>query len=593
VRVTAALDRLIRRPVALLPVWAVVPVALLCVLGGVALALRPFTSVEGIVVLAGINAILSGALVLTSRDDATLERGTLLGLGWVVLGVVVLAWPSLSVAALAIVIGAALVVNGLSDVVGAVSGKQRSERVAALIGGVASVVFGVLALAWPDITIFLVAIFFGARMVLFGVSQLTAVVKRRPRPTTEAEAAGTPARRGWLRRGLRLARAGVALLAALGFLAISLAFHKAAASTTAFYNAPSTVPGTPGELLRTERLASSAIPSDAQGWRILYTTKTSLGAPAVGSGFVLAPENLPSGPRPAIVWTHGTVGIAPACAPSLFKDVADGVPSVPEALDHGWVIIAPDYVGMGTKGPTPYLIGTGEAYSSLDAARAAHQLPGLSLSEQTVVWGHSQGGNAALWTGHLAAGYAPQLKIDGVAALAPATDLIPLAERVQSAAAGTVVTAYVIAAYSNTYRDVRFDDYVRPGASVQVRHAAQRCLTDPGLAASVIAGSGGQSIFGKALASGPLGARLKQNTPTANMGGAPLLVAGGTGDEVINIAINEKWVADQCAAGYKLDFIKYPDLTHMGVLAASSPLTHALTSWTADRFAGKPAPNTC
>jgi acetyl esterase/lipase len=211
----------------------------------------------------------------------------------------------------------------------------------------------------------------------------------------------------------------------------------------------------------------------------------------------------------------------------------------------------------------------------------------------TVIWGHSQGGNAALWSGHLAASYAPGLTIDGVAGQAPATDLVSLAERVQTAAAGTVVTEYVIAAYSDTYPDVRFSDYVRPGAVVQVRAAAQRCLTDPGLAASVIAGSGGQSIFGKNLASGPLGDRLRQNTPTADMGGAPLLVAGGTGDEVINIAINEKWVAGQCAAGYHLDFITYPGLTHMGVLAADSPLTGELTTWTAGRFAGKPAPATC
>jgi len=209
-----------------------------------------------------------------------------------------------------------------------------------------------------------------------------------------------------------------------------------------------------------------------------------------------------------ILWTHGTVGIARPCAPSLFKDLTAGVPAIPEALANGWVMVAPDYVGMGTKGPTPYLIGTGQAYSSLDAARAAHQLKGLSLSDQTVVWGHSQGGNAALWTGHLAASYAPQLKIDGVAALAPATDLIALAESVQHVAAGTVVTGYVIADYSQTYKDIRFDDYVRPGAHAQVRNAAKRCLTDPGLAASFIAGSGGQSIFSKPLASGPLGTRL-------------------------------------------------------------------------------------
>ena len=33
--------------------------------------------------------------------------------------------------------------------------------------------------------------------------------------------------------------------------------------------------------------------------------------------------------------------------------------------------------------------------------------------------------------------------------------------------------------------------------------------------------------------------------------------------------------------------------THMGVMAAQSPLTGQLISWTAGRLAGKPVPNTC
>lgn len=43
----------------------------------------------------------------------------------------------------------------------------------------------------------------------------------------------------------------------------------------------------------------------------------------------------------------------------------------------------------------------------------------LTLSHGTVVWGHSQGGRAALWTGALAPGYAPELDVVGVAALVP------------------------------------------------------------------------------------------------------------------------------------------------------------------------------
>jgi hypothetical protein len=85
---------------------------------------------------------------------------------------------------------------------------------------------------------------------------------------------------------------------------------------------------------------------------------------------------------------------------------------------------------MATEGPMPYLIGNGQAYSSLDAARAAKELDEVSLTEdQLVVWGHSQGDNAALWTGILADDDAPYLTIDGVAALAPASDLVPLAQR--------------------------------------------------------------------------------------------------------------------------------------------------------------------
>jgi hypothetical protein len=52
--------------------------------------------------------------------------------------------------------------------------------------------------------------------------------------------------------------------------------------------------------------------------------------------------------------------------------------------------------------------------------------------------------------------------------------------------------------------------------------------------------------------------------------------------------------AQQCAAGYKLDFRTYSGLSHMGVLdGATSALPKQLAAWTADRFAGRPAPNTC
>jgi hypothetical protein len=60
--------------------------------------------------------------------------------------------------------------------------------------------------------------------------------------------------------------------------------------------------------------------------------------------------------------------------------------------------------------------------------------------------------------------YAPDVTINGVAALAPATDVAELAKAVQGRPGGSLGSAYVHATYSKTYDDVSFDDYVQVGA---------------------------------------------------------------------------------------------------------------------------------
>lgn len=257
------------------------------------------------------------------------------------------------------------------------------------------------------------------------------------------------------------------------------------------------------------------------------------------------------------------------------------------------VIVAPDYVGMGTEGDTPFLIGTGQAHSSLDALRAAYQLPDVTLADQAVVWGHSQGGHAALWTGLIAEDYAPDLAIEGVSAISPVTDPVSLVQSIEHSAVGSVLVSLGLTAYSNTYDDVPFDDTIRPGAHVMIREAAERCVPSSALLASIIAGTGGDSILAEDVAGSGFGDRLRENTPSAEMP-FPLLVAGGEADEVISIAITESWVADQCAAGFDdLDFRVYPGFGHLSVLEVPSVLPEELIIWTEERFSGEPGLSTC
>src|SRR5207247_4784757 len=86
----------------------------------------------------------------------------------------------------------------------------------------------------------------------------------------------------------------------------------------------------------------------------------------------------------------------------------------------GYAVVATDYQGLGTPGVNPYLVGEDAGRNVLDAARMIRRLPGLSLSDVTFIWGHSQGGQASAFAGQIAPSYAPELRIVGVIAGSPA-----------------------------------------------------------------------------------------------------------------------------------------------------------------------------
>ncbi|TGR72940.1 hypothetical protein EN832_34275, partial [Mesorhizobium sp. M1C.F.Ca.ET.189.01.1.1] len=99
-------------------------------------------------------------------------------------------------------------------------------------------------------------------------------------------------------------------------------------------------------------------------------------------------------------------------------------------------------------------------------------MPGLNADGKIVVWGHSQGGNSALWAGIRAMGYAPDVNVAGVAALAPATDLRALFAAVRRTMFGKIVSAYLAEAYAKAYPDVRSGGYLGAVSTVLARDMA-------------------------------------------------------------------------------------------------------------------------
>jgi alpha-beta hydrolase superfamily lysophospholipase len=364
----------------------------------------------------------------------------------------------------------------------------------------------------------------------------------------------------------------------------------------AFYAPPAAPPVAPGRLLRQEPFTAN-VPAGAQAWRILYTTTRTDGTPAVASAIVMmngnAPDRAAGSRRPAILWTHGTTGVQPGCAPALIDAPFANVPGLQALLERGWVYVATDYAGQGTAGPHPYLIGAGQARSALDALRAAGRIKELQLANAAVVWGHSQGGHAALWTGILAPSYAPELGVLGVAAVAPASDLGALIEEVQHTVIGRVMTSYLLQAYSAHYDDVRFDDYAR-GVDGALAHAiATRCLAGRGALGAVGAALfAGGSIFDVPPTTGALGKRLEENTPWAPPP-VPVLLGQGLADDLVLPQVQKRFVRNLCARGATLRFVEYAGRDHLSVVAPDSPFISDLVTWTAARFEGEPPTPGC
>ncbi|HKO26589.1 MAG TPA: alpha/beta fold hydrolase, partial [Solirubrobacteraceae bacterium] len=525
--------------------------------------------------------------LLTSKNSAgnpALPR--LVGVGWIAAGVAVVVWAGSTIHALAIVTGISMVLGGLTKTAGAARGGV-DDRVIAALAGAASVIFGVLALSWPDITVLILGLLVGPSTVIFGLGQVLAAARvRAGRQPTE----NRRSRPRWLRASGAIA----AVVLALALLAVSAVIHRSVSSPDAFYNPPSTIPARPGVLLRSERY-TRGIPKEWRAWRILYTTTREENVPAVASGLVIASDDLPPGPRPVIAWAHGTTGVARQCAPSLLPSRwnADIIPGVNQALARGWVIVATDYVGLGTASPHPYLIGQGEARSVLDSVRAAWQMPQLSLQHKTVLWGHSQGGHAVLWAGALAPAYAPDVHVLGVAALAPASDLHALVEKVRNTLEGRVLGAYILSAYSDIYPDVSFSHYVRPAARLIVREAAGRCLDIPEAVPSVAtAVLSRQPIYAVAPLAGALGRRLAQNTPTGSIK-VPLLITQGLNDHLVLPSMQRSYVNRLCHSGQSVEYRVYRGRDHLSLLWPGSRMVSYLLSWTGARFAQRPLRSEC
>jgi len=334
-------------------------------------------------------------------------------------------------------------------------------------------------------------------------------------------------------------------------------------------------------------------PANAKAYRIIYRSTNLNGEPIAVSGTVIFPAGpAPKGGRDIIAWAHYTTGVAGRCAPTLLPNLSGTIPGLEDMLSRGFAVVATDYEGLGTPGVHAYLVGLSEARSVLDSVRAARSLNGAHATNRFAVWGHSQGGHAALFSGEIADTYAPELKLVALATAAPATDLVELFKAQKGSIAGNSLTAMALLSWSRTY-NLPVDSVLEEGARLRFEKVGESCiqslsqmlqtlkLAQP-LKKVFLKGDPTQIPAWRQL--------MEENSPGRVPISVPVFIAQGTGDVNVKPDITVQFAKSLCARGTPVTLKLLKGVSHS---FAAEKSAYAAVLWMHDRFRGKPAPNDC
>jgi dienelactone hydrolase len=353
----------------------------------------------------------------------------------------------------------------------------------------------------------------------------------------------------------------------------------------------------------------SPLPHDVVGWRIRYLTQDK-GQPVEATMVLTLPDVDDGSAFPVVVWPHGTSGFTDECAPSAGGLEESGFAVVFASM--GYAVVAPDYLGMNGFGEPsgmlhPYLVPEATAVATLDAVRAAiafvaDEQPGATLNtEQTVFWGGSEGGFAALWAERYQPHYLPEVTTAATLALVPPTDLTAIAMEGLSrpiAASAGLMGAFAgqhswYQAPGHDLSEVLLDDI----AAALPQEMMESCndfpsvegvetleeLFQPGLLAAAQAGG----LEGFDTWACYLGMADLAETAIPRTIDPPVLVQVSGADDLVVAGTVRDSIPGLCEDGYRIDYIECEGADHTEGAVDSLPYQ---LEWVAERLAGVPLP---
>jgi hypothetical protein len=397
-------------------------------------------------------------------------------------------------------------------------------------------------------------------------------------------------------------RLTLALLVALAaLLDPSLAAAVTSPSQDSFYAPPPAfAAAAPGTVLRSREVSLVGLTELASGtaYQLLYRTEDATGAPIAAVTTLMLPSSPAPGPRKLLSYQTAEDSLTTSCAPSYALQSGSGSTQLAESgemalgLAQGWDVVVPDHEGPQSE----WGVGPLEGRTTLDSIRAVEQFAPAQLEGTTTpvaMMGYSGGAIPTTWGNALAPTYAPELHLVGVAAGGIAADPIENLDAVD----GSVFAGTILGLSIGVDRAYPFGLDSLLSASGRGL-AAQDAADGFGCAGSVIdAPFGHVSDFStypsaQALAAVPVvqSAFAHVDLIDGPVPQAPSYFYNAINDELAIIKPVDALFAAECARGAAIDYHRDPVGEHnTGAGAYVAPALQYLE----DRFAGKPAPNTC
>lgn len=316
-------------------------------------------------------------------------------------------------------------------------------------------------------------------------------------------------------------------------------------------------------------------------YRVRYRTLSRDERPVDVRANIYIPQTADEPAFPVLVYSGGTTGLSPACAPlnELRQDENWGGYhyQMLEYAAQGFIVVWPNGQGFDDSQPAhPYFIAESQGRTMLDAARAVYGFFDEAVATELAVepmaavffGGYSSGGHAAFAAKDLASRYAPDLMVKGVIGHGPTTNIEILLKE------NPIFSPYLIYAYHAFFGA----EVVDPVRVFQDRWLASfkadvmaKCVDDIFSYYSPNARLIYRPEFREALYSDRLqsfwpsfGQLLRANAAGLSPAGnhIPALILQGTADMVVTPPSQKQFVTSLCRLGNRVTYLTYPAINH-------------------------------